>query len=207
MKQGIPARDTMTDQNGQITTIWLIFFENLYALYTETGEGQSAQLAQIQKIAEEAYQLASQADLQLNDQQKRITALYKSFSQLSDQTQRQNDAMAKQLKRSDENLNLALNNMQKVLNELKNKTEQNLQNIQEEMDKLLKQVSRMGDAPEDGLIYGRQDRNWVEVKAVKVSLPFFLTDGSRHFLALTSNFQLPFFLKDGTQSDLDTVTI
>ena len=96
MKQGIPARDTMTDQNGQITTVWLIFFENLYALYTETGEGQSAQLAQIQKIAEEAYQLASQADLQLNDQQKRITALYESFSQLSDQTQSQTDAMAKQ---------------------------------------------------------------------------------------------------------------
>ena len=64
----------------------------------------------------------------------------------------------------------------------------------------------MSDAPEDDLIYGRKNAEWVEVVAVNLSLPFFLKNGIRQDVELSSDYQLPFFLADGTQQNIQMVT-
>ena len=86
MSQGIPARDIIVDRNGQITTIWLIFFEQLYGLYSNTSQSNTESIAQIQKIADQALELAQQNKHGNDQQQKQIVSLAKSISELKDQT-------------------------------------------------------------------------------------------------------------------------
>ena len=97
--------------------------------------------------------------------------------------------------------------MSKSLQTLKKETGSQLQDLEHEISILFRSSeNNLSDAPEDDLIYGRKNAEWVEVVAVNLSLPFFLSDGSQQDLELTPNYFLPFFLSNGVQQDIQVVT-
>lgn len=212
MSQGIPARDIIVDRNGQITTIWLIFFEQLYGLYSNTSQSNTESIAQIQKIADQALELAQQNKHGNDQQQKQIVSLAKSISELKDQTVSQDQI--NQLMHADEDLQhidqqqqSAIDALSKSLQTLKKETGSQLQDLEHEISILFRSSeNNLSDAPEDDLIYGRKNAEWVEVVAVNLSLPFFLKNGIRQDVELSSDYQLPFFLADGTQQNIQMVT-
>ena len=212
MSQGIPARDIIVDRNGQITTIWLIFFEQLYGLYSNTSQNNTESIAQIQKIADQALELAQQNKHGNDQQQKQIVSLAKSISELKDQTVSQDQI--NQLMHADEDLQhidqqqqSAIDALSKSLQILKKETGSQLQDLEHEISILFRSSeNNLSDAPEDDLIYGRKNAEWVEVVAVNLSLPFFLKNGIRQDVELSSDYQLPFFLADGTQQNIQMVT-
>ena len=212
MSQGIPARDIIVDRNGQITTIWLIFFEQLYGLYSNTSQNNTESIAQIQKIADQALELAQQNKHGNDQQQKQIASLAKSISELKDQTVSQDQI--NQLMHADEDLQhidqqqqSAIDALSKSLQTLKKETGSQLQDLEHEISILFRSSeNNLSDAPEDDLIYGRENAEWVEVVAVNLSLPFFLKNGIRQDVELSSDYQLPFFLADGTQQNIQMVT-
>ena len=212
MSQGIPARDIIVDRNGQITTIWLIFFEQLYGLYSNTSQSNTESIAQIQKIADQALELAQQNKHGNDQQQKQIVSLAKSISELKDQTVSQDQI--NQLMHADEDLQhidqqqqSAIEALSKSLQTLKKETGSQLQDLEHEISILFRSSeNNLSDAPEDDLIYGRKNAEWVEVVAVNLSLPFFLKNGIRQDVELSSDYQLPFFLADGTQQNIQMVT-
>ena len=212
MSQGIPARDIIVDRNGQITTIWLIFFEQLYGLYSNTSQNNTESIAQIQKIADQALELAQQNKHGNDQQQKQIVSLAKSISELKDQTVSQDQI--NQLMHADEDLQhidqqqqSAIEALSKSLQTLKKETGSQLQDLEHEISILFRSSeNNLSDAPEDDLIYGRKNAEWVEVVAVNLSLPFFLKNGIRQDVELSSDYQLPFFLADGTQQNIQMVT-
>lgn len=212
MSQGIPARDIIVDRNGQITTIWLIFFEQLYGLYSNTSQNNTESIAQIQKIADQALELAQQNKHGNDQQQKQIVSLAKSISELKDQTVSQDQI--NQLMHADEDLQhidqqqqSAIDALSKSLQTLKKETGSQLQDLEHEISILFRSSeNNLSDAPEDDLIYGRKNAEWVEVVAVNLSLPFFLKNGIRQDVELSSDYQLPFFLADGTQQNIQMVT-
>lgn len=212
MSQGIPARDIIVDRNGQITTIWLIFFEQLYGLYSNTSQNNTESIAQIQKIADQALELAQQNKHGNDQQQKQIASLAKSISELKDQTVSQDQI--NQLMHADEDLQhidqqqqSAIDALSKSLQTLKKETGSQLQDLEHEISILFRSSeNNLSDAPEDDLIYGRKNAEWVEVVAVNLSLPFFLKNGIRQDVELSSDYQLPFFLADGTQQNIQMVT-
>lgn len=212
MSQGIPARDIIVDRNGQITTIWLIFFEQLYGLYSNTSQNNTESIEQIQKIADQALELAQQNKHGNDQQQKQIVSLAKSISELKDQTVSQDQI--NQLMRADEDLQhidqqqqSAIDALSKSLQTLKKETGSQLLDLEHEISILFRSSeNNLSDAPEDDLIYGRKNAEWVEVVAVNLSLPFFLKNGIRQDVELSSDYQLPFFLADGTQQNIQMVT-
>lgn len=212
MSQGIPARDIIVDRNGQITTIWLIFFEQLYGLYSNTSQNNTESIAQIQKIADQALELAQQNKHGNDQQQKQIVSLAKSISELKDQTVSQDQI--NQLMHADEDLQhidqqqqSAIEALSKSLQTLKKETGSQLQDLEHEISILFRSSeNNLSDAPEDDLIYGRKNAEWVEVVAVNLSLPFFLKNGIRQDVELSSDYQLLFFLADGTQQNIQMVT-
>ena len=212
MSQGIPARDIIVDRNGQITTIWLIFFEQLYGLYSNTSQSNTESIAQIQKIADQALELAQQNKHGNDQQQKQIVSLAKSISDLKDQTVSQDQI--NQLMHADEDLQhidqqqqSAIDALSESLQTLKKETGIQLQDLEYEISILFRSSeNNLSDAPEDDLIYGRKNAEWVEVVAVSLSLPFFLKNGIRQDVELSSDYQLPFFLADGTQQNIQMVT-
>lgn len=212
MSQGIPARDIIVDRNGQITTIWLIFFEQLYGLYSNTSQNNTESIDQIQKIADQALELAQQNKHGNDQQQKQIVSLAKSISELKDQTVSQDQI--NQLMHADEDLQhidqqqqSAIDALSKSLQTLKKETGSQLQDLEHEISILFRSSeNNLSDAPEDDLIYGRKNAEWVEVVAVNLSLPFFLKNGIRQDVELSSDYQLLFFLADGTQQNIQMVT-
>lgn len=210
MNQGIPARDTMVDRNGQITSIWLIFFERLYSVYDSSNQTNAESIAQIKQIANEALKIAKQSKDTNDTQQKRIDELHKRITDSINNYATSQDVSNlnkrfEQIEFDLETQQQALDKLQKSLNELQKSTGDSLQNLQIQINKLAK--SNFLDAPEDGKIYGRKDANWSEIVQVNLFLPFFLSNGTQQNLALTSDFQLPFFLADGTQQNIQMVTV
>lgn len=209
MNQGIPARDTMIDKNGQITSIWLIFFERLYSVYDSSAQTNTESIEQIKNIAGEALKIAKQSKDTNETQQKRIDELYKRITDSTNYATNQDvtnlNKRYEQVEFDLETQQQALDKLQKSLNELQKSTGDSLQNLQIQINKLAK--SNFLDAPEDGKTYGRKDANWSEIIQVNVYLPFFLSNGTQQNLALTSDFQLPFFLADGSQQNIQMVTV
>ena len=172
MSQGIPARDIIVDRNGQITTIWLIFFEQLYGLYSNTSQNNTESIAQIQKIADQALELAQQNKHGNDQQQKQIVSLAKSISELKDQTVSQDQI--NQLMHADEDLQhigqqqqSAIDALSKSLQTLKKETGSQLEDLEHEISILFRSSeNNLSDAPEDDLIYGRKNAEWVEAYLV-----------------------------------------
>jgi ABC-type transporter Mla subunit MlaD len=199
MTQGIPSRDILVDRNGQITTIWLIFFEQLYFLYSNTSESNTDSIVQIKRIADQALKIAQQLESSNQAQQKEIEHLYELIKG-SQETQR-----LEQIESSIEQLQSSLNDLSNTFSSSQSDLKKQIKNLQTQINNIAN--STFVDAPEDGKTYGRKDADWAEIVAVKLSLPFFLTDGTRQSIPLTSDFQLPFFLSDGTQLNIQTVTV
>lgn len=199
MTQGIPARDIMVDKNGQITSIWLIFFDQLYALYSDSGANNEESIKQIREIADRALNLAKQTESDNEAQQKEIDKLYELINSPPDNTR------LEQVEYDIDQLKISLDKLSKSFDESEVDTKNKITNLQEQINNLSK--STFIDAPRDGKTYGRKDYAWAEVIAVNLSLPFFLTDGTRQNIPLTSNFELPFFLADGTQQNIAMVTV
>lgn len=73
---------------------------------------------------------------------------------------------------------------------------------------ILGEMAAVDDAPSDGSVYGRKNGAWEEVTTISVALhlDFWLTDGNKSDILLTSNYELPFWLTSGTQSNIVMVT-
>lgn len=209
MTQGIPARDLMIDRNGQITPIWLIFFQNLYSLYSDSNANNEDSIAQIKQMANQALNLAKQAESINEDQQKEIDKLYELITDSTGKFATAQDLLAtnKRVEQTEydiHGLQISLDKLQKSLDDSKKDTKDKIANLQEQINNIAR--SSFVEAPVDGKTYGRKDLDWAEIVAISVSLPFFFTDGSRQNIPLSSNFELPFFLSDGTQQNIQMVT-
>ncbi|RZG47038.1 hypothetical protein [Acinetobacter wuhouensis] len=210
MNQGIPSRDVLVDRNGQMTTIWLIFFERLYSVYSDSSQSNFEAIAQIKDIAEKAHKLATQVQNTNASQQKQIDDLFKQITDSSKDYATSQDIYVvnksiEQVEYDLQQLQLAFDQLRKTFGEGQKEIVDKFSNLQDQVNTLAK--STFIDAPEDGKIYGRQDANWKEIVAVKLSLPFFLSDGTQQNLALTSDYQLPFFLSNGLQQNIQMVII
>lgn len=208
MNQGIPARDTMIDKNGQITSIWLIFFERLYSLYSDSSANNEDSIAQIKELANQAINLAKQANSTNASQQKEINRLFelitnstKDFATIQDL-----DATNKRVEQTEYDIQQLQDSLNKLKNSLSNaqqETANQISNLQDQINNIAR--STFIDAPVDGKTYGRKDLEWTEIIAVSLSLPFWLADGSQSNIQLTPNYQLPFWLSDGTQQNIQMV--
>lgn len=210
MTQGIPSRDLLVDRNGQITTIWLIFFEQLYSVYSDSSQNNTESIAQIKKIADQALGLAQQSESSNETQQKQIDELHKLITNSAGDFATTQDITAtnKRIEQTEfdlDQLQLSLDKLQKTFDDSQKESKDKIKNLQDQINELVR--SSFVEAPFDGKTYGRKGLEWSEIVAVKLSLPFFLTDGTRQSIPLTSDFQLPFFLKDGTQQNIQMVTV
>ncbi|MFW1748087.1 hypothetical protein ACG9XW_18050 [Acinetobacter guillouiae] len=210
MSQGIPSRDLLVDRNGQMTTIWLIFFEQLYSVYSNSNENNTESIAQIKKIADQALELAQQSESSNQAQQKQIDELHKLITNSAGNFATTQDitAVNKRVEQTEhelQQLQLAIDNLKKTFDDIQKESKGKFTDLQDQINNLAR--SAFIEAPVDGKTYGRKDLEWSEIVAVKLSLPFFLTDGTRQSIPLTSDFQLPFFLSDGTQLNIQTVTV
>ena len=213
MSQGIPARDNIVDRNGQITTIWLIFFEQLYDLYSNTSQSNAESILQIQKVAEKALELAEQIDQENDQQQKQIATLAKSMTDLKDQSLSQEQINQfirtdEDLQHSDQQQQTAIDGLNKSLQTLKKETGSQFKELENEISLLFRSSENsLSDAPEDDLTYGRKNAEWVEVRQVSLFFPFWLANGSPQNIVLNSNYELLFWLADGTQQNKLMVSI
>ena len=210
MNQGIPSRDLLVDRNGQMTTIWLIFFEQLYSVYSNSNENKTESIAQIKQIADQAFKLAQRSESKNNSQQKQIEELHNLIINSSGNFATNQDitAVNKRVEQTEydlQQLQLALEKLRNIFDDSQKESKDKFTNLQNQINELA--ISTFVEAPVDGKTYGRRDLEWAEIVAVKLSLPFFLTNGTRQSIPLTSDFQLPFFLKDGTQQNIQAVTV
>lgn len=210
MTQGIPSRDTLVDRNGQITTIWLIFFQHLYSVYSDSSQNNADTLAEIKQIANQAIEMARQAKNDNEAQQKEIDALYDQITNASNnfatsQDLQSVDKRVDQTEYDIQQLQLALDKLKKTFVDSEKVSKDKFTDLQDQINNLAR--SSFVEAPVDGKTYGRKDLEWSEIMAVKLSLPFFLSDGTAQNIPLTSDFQLPFFLSDGTQQNIQMVTL
>lgn len=210
MNQGIPSRDTMIDRNGQITTIWLIFFERLYSLYNESSSNNSESIASIKEIANQALSLAKQVGLENDVQQKEIDKLYDLITNSTKNfaTTQELSALDKRVEQAEydiQQLQIALNKLRSSLSDAQKDTKDKFEDLQNQISNIAR--SSFVEAPVDGKTYGRKDLAWSEIIAVNLSLPFFLSDGTSQNIPLNSDYQLPFFLSDGTQQNIQMVTV
>lgn len=79
---GIPARDVIVQVNGQITNIWLLFFQRLYDLYQQASLVNDDSIAEIKAIAEAAQSAANQAIDQNSEQASQIADLVNQITDL-----------------------------------------------------------------------------------------------------------------------------
>lgn len=198
MNQGIPARDIMIDRNGQITSIWLIFFERLYSLYSDSSSNNAESIAEIREIANQAINLSKQVKSENETQQKEIDKLYELISQPP------NNTRIEQAEYNIEQLRISLDQLKNLFNNSQIETKNKINDLQSQINNI--DGAMFVDAPADGKTYGRKNYEWAEIVAVSLFLPFFLSDGSRQNIPLTSNFELPFFLADGSQQNIQMVT-
>ena len=210
MTQGIPSRDLLVDRNGQITTIWLIFFYFFYSVYSDSSQNNADTLAQIKQIADQAIEMARQAKNDNEAQQKEIDALYDQITNASSNfaTTQDIQAVNKRVEQTEydiQQLELALDKLKKTFADTEKLSKDKFTDLQDQINNLAR--SSFVEAPVDGKTYGRKDLEWSEIMAVKLSLPFFLSDGTAQNIPLTSDFQLPFFLSDGTQQNIQMVTL
>ncbi|TNL51199.1 DUF3450 domain-containing protein [Acinetobacter bereziniae] len=210
MTQGIPSRDLLVDRNGQITTIWLIFFQHLYSVYSDSSQNNADTLAQIKQIANQAIEMARQAKNDNEAQQKEIDALYDQITNASNNfaTSQDIQTVNKRVEQTEydiQQLQLALDKLKKTFVDSEKVSKDKFTDLQDQINNLAR--SSFVEAPVDGKTYGRKDLEWSEIMAVKLSLPFFLSDGTAQNIPLTSDFQLPFFLSDGTQQNIQMVTL
>lgn len=210
MSQGIPSRDSLVDRNGQMTTIWLIFFEQLYSVYSDSSQNNTESIAQIKKIADQALGLAQQVESSNKEQQKQIEELHKLITNSAGDFATTQDitAVNKRVEQTEhelQQLQLAIDNLKKTFDDIQKESKGKFTDLQDQINNLAR--SAFIEAPVDGKTYGRKDLEWSEIVAVKLSLPFFLSDGTRQSIPLTSDFQLPFFLSDGSQQNIQTVTV
>ncbi|WP_151805896.1 hypothetical protein [Acinetobacter bereziniae] len=210
MTQGIPSRDLLVDRNGQITTIWLIFFQHLYSVYSDSSQNNADTLAQIKQIANQAIEMARQAKNDNEAQQKEIDALYDQITNASNNfaTSQDLQSVNKRVEQTEydiQQLKLALDKLKKTFVDLEKVSKDKFTDLQDQINNLAR--SSFVEAPVDGKTYGRKDLEWSEIMAVKLSLPFFLSDGTAQNIPLTSDIQLPFFLSDGSQQNIQMVTL
>ncbi|MFW2078819.1 hypothetical protein ACG94X_14080 [Acinetobacter sp. ULE_I010] len=209
MSQGIPARDMIVDRNGQITTVWLIFFERLYSVYSDSSQNNTESIAQIKKIADRALELAQQAKKTSDAQQKQINDLHTLITDSVQNFATSNDinSVNKRIEQTEHDfsqLEVSFGKLQKAFDALQKESGVKFKGLQDQINNLAR--SSFVEAPIDGKTYGRKDLEWSEIVAVKLSLPFFLSDGSQQNLELTPNYFLPFFLSNGVQQDIQMVT-
>ncbi|OTG65835.1 hypothetical protein [Acinetobacter silvestris] len=210
MNQGIPTRDMMVNQNGQITAIWLIFFERLYSIYSNASEGNAEAFIQIKEIANQALELAQQNQSTHDSQQKQIEKLHKLVTDsvagfATTQDLATSNKRIDQTEHDIQQLQKALEKLKATLKDSQKETKDKLSNLQEQINNIT--LNYILEAPIDGKTYGRKDSDWSEIVVVNLSFPFFLSDGVRQNIPLTSDFQLPFFLSDGTQQNIQMVVI
>ncbi|QQC79447.1 DUF3450 domain-containing protein [Acinetobacter bereziniae] len=210
MTQGIPSRDILVDKNGQMTTIWLIFFQHLYSVYSDSSQNNADTLAQIKEIANQAIEMARQAKNDNEAQQKEIDALYDQITNASNNfaTSQDIQTVNKRVERTEydiQQLQLALDKLKKTFEDAQKESKDKFTDLQEQINNLAR--SSFVEAPFDDKTYGRKNLEWVEIVAVKLSFPFFMSDGTAQNIPLTSDFQLPFFLSDGTQQNIQMVTL
>ena len=201
MSQGIPAHDMIVDRNGQITTVWLIFFQRLYSVYSDSSQNNTESIAQIKKIADRALELSQQAK-KINDLHTLITDSVQNFATSNDI-----NSVNKRIEQTEHDfsqLEVSFGKLQKAFEALQKDSGQKFKGLQDQINNLAR--SSFVEAPIDGKTYGRKDLEWSEIVAVKLSLPFFLSDGSQQDLELTPNYFLPFFLSNGVQQDIQMVT-
>lgn len=208
MTQGIPARDIMVDKNGQITSIWLIFFDQLYALYSDSGANNEESIKQIRDIADRALNLAQQTKSDNEAQQKEIDKLYELITDSTGKfaTAADLEATNKRIDQTDydvQQLQLALDKLKTSLSDAQKDTQNKIEDLQEQISNIAR--SSFVEAPVDGKTYGRKDLEWSEVIAVSLSLPFWLSNGTQSNIPLTPNYELPFFLANGTQQNIQMV--
>lgn len=82
MNSGIPARDNIVQPSGQISTIWLLFFERLYSIYLELDQSNTDGIAAVREIANSALALAQQASSVNETQQIQIDQILQNINDL-----------------------------------------------------------------------------------------------------------------------------
>ncbi|MQZ31944.1 hypothetical protein F4U02_13215 [Acinetobacter haemolyticus] len=208
MNSGIPARDLLVQPTGQITTIWLIFFERLYSIYLQAEQNNEEGIAAVRKIADDAYQLAQQANSINTTQQNQIKEILKKINGQIITEDQFNGLVQKvnTIEQDIQSLTNQFNSLSQQFSSTNISNQQKFASINQQINNLAQLVeTKLDDAPADGKIYGRKDAEWYEVIQVSLSLPFWLVDGSQSNIQLTPEYQLPFWLSDGTQQNIQMV--
>lgn len=210
MSSGIPARDLLVQPTGQITTIWLIFFERLYSVYLQVEQSNIEGIEAVKKIANDAFALANQNKSVNDTQQNQINQILDAINGLIEPNQDIENLVAK-VGSIEEEINILatqLNDLSKQFNSSNVANQQRFALLNQQISNLVQSAStKLNDAPVDGKLYGRKDATWYEVEMLSLYLPFFLSNGSSSNIPLTSDYQLPFFLANGTQQNIQMVTL
>lgn len=210
MNSGIPARDVLVQPTGQITTIWLIFFERLYSVYLQVEQSNIEGIEAVKKIANDAFALANQTKSVNDTQQIQINQILDKINSLTISNLDFENLVVKvnSLESETNLLTTQLNTLSQQFSSSNTTNQQKFASLNQQISNLAQLVAtKLDDAPVDGKIYGRKDATWYEVEMLSLYLPFFLSDGSSSNIPLTSDYQLPFFLANGTQQNIQMVTL
>lgn len=210
MNSGIPARDVLVQPTGQITTIWLIFFERLYSVYLQVEQSNIEGIEAVKKIANDALALANQTKSVNDTQQIQINQILDKINSLTISNLDFENLVVKvnSLESETNLLTTQLNTLSQQFSSSNTTNQQKFASLNQQISNLAQLVAtKLDDAPVDGKIYGRKDATWYEVEMLSLYLPFFLSDGSSSNIPLTSDYQLPFFLANGTQQNIQMVTL
>lgn len=210
MNSGIPARDVLVQPTGQITTIWLIFFERLYSVYLQVEQSNIEGIEAVKKIANDALALANQTKSVNDTQQIQINQILDKINSLTISNLDFENLVVKvnSLESETNLLTTQLNTLSQQFSSSNTTNQQKFASLNQQISNLAQLVAtKLDDAPVDGKLYGRKDATWYEVEMLSLYLPFFLSDGSSSNIPLTSDYQLPFFLANGTQQNIQMVTL
>lgn len=210
MNSGIPARDVLVQSTGQITTIWLIFFERLYSVYLQVEQSNIEGIEAVKKIANDALALANQTNSVNDTQQNQINQILDKINGLTISNFDFENLVVKvnSLESETNLLTTQLNTLSQQFSSSNTTNQQKFASLNQQISNLAQLVAtKLDDAPIDGKLYGRKDATWYEVEMLSLYLPFFLSDGSSSNIPLTSDYQLPFFLANGTQQNIQMVTL
>lgn len=210
MNSGIPARDVLVQPTGQITTIWLIFFERLYSVYLQVEQSNIEGIEAVKKIANDALALANQTKSVNDTQQNQINQILDKINGLTISNLDFENLVVKvnSLESETNLLTTQLNTLSQQFSSSNTINQQKFASLNQQISNLAQLVAtKLDDAPVDGKLYGRKDATWYEVEMLSLYLPFFLSDGSSSNIPLTSDYQLPFFLANGTQQNIQMVTL
>ena len=210
MNSGIPARDVLVQPTGQITTIWLIFFERLYSVYLQVEQSNIEGIEAVKKIANDALALANQTKSVNDTQQNQINQILDNINGLTISNFDFENLVVKvnSLESETNLLTTQLNTLSQQFSSSNITNQQKFASLNQQISNLAQLVAtKLDDAPVDGKLYGRKDATWYEVEMLSLYLPFYLSDGSSSNIPLTSDYQLPFFLANGTQQNIQMVTL